>query len=256
MTDAADATPAEVDLASASPARIAELAAPAIDRVFITAMHAARDAGGRDLVMRYGRAAAPLVDLRNPLAAGRTVGPAVADGPYRYQNREQVLAALRNSANHGFLTPQQGGEYVVAATGREFLTELYDLHSAVLAERWESSHGVRVARLNAFVQRLLDAAAATGGTGWAVFAPPHEPAGAPPGLLLLNRLSTLRAHRADSHAAAWRAAGLTVQQIVAMPVGPERDAIELETNARAGVPYQALAADERIVLLADLAALP
>ena len=42
--------------------------------------------------------------------------------------------------------------------------------------------------------------------------------------------SVLRYHRADAHAAAWQAAGLTSAAIRQMAAGPARDAIEVETN--------------------------
>jgi hypothetical protein len=41
-----------------------------------------------------------------------------------------------------------------------------------------------------------------------------------------------------------------------LPAGPVRAAVEAETNHRAGVPYTTLNADERVALLAGLAALP
>jgi hypothetical protein len=41
-----------------------------------------------------------------------------------------------------------------------------------------------------------------------------------------------------------------------LPAGPVRAAIEAETNRRAGVPYATLSVDERVALLAGLAALP
>ena len=41
-----------------------------------------------------------------------------------------------------------------------------------------------------------------------------------------------------------------------LPAGPVRAAIEAETNRRAGAPYTTLSADERVALLAGLAALP
>jgi hypothetical protein len=69
-------------------------------------------------------------------------------------------------------------------------------------------------------------------------------------------LSVLRYHRADAHAAAWQAAGLTSVTMRQLPSGPSRDAIEAETNRRAGVPYATLSPDERITFLAGLAALP
>jgi hypothetical protein len=86
-------------------------------------------------------------------------------------------------------------------------------------------------------------------------APPYQPADAAVGLLLHIRLSVLRYHRADAHAAAWQAAGLTSATIRQLPAGPARDAIEAETNRRAGLPCTTLSPDERITLLAGLAAL-
>ena len=74
-------------------------------------------------------------------------------------------------------------------------------------------------------------------------------------MLLHHRLSVLRYHRTDAHAAAWQAAGLTSEAMTRLPAGPMRSAIEAETNRRAGVPYATLSADERVALLAGLAAL-
>ncbi|MEV0805522.1 hypothetical protein [Micromonospora sp. NPDC050200] len=75
-------------------------------------------------------------------------------------------------------------------------------------------------------------------------------------MLLLNRLGPLRYHRADAHAAAWTAAGHPASSVSELPEGPERRAIELETDRRAASPYAALTAEERLAVLADLAALP
>ena len=94
------------------------------------------------------------------------------------------------------------------------------------------------------------------GPAFAAMAPPYEPDGIPSGVLLLNRLGTLRYHRADAHAAAWTAAGHTATSLGELPDGPERRAIELETDRRAAGPYSTLTADERLGVLADLAALP
>jgi len=129
----------------------------------------------------------------------------------------------------------------------------------VLDERWQGRSGP-VERLNRLLARVLAEAAATGGPAWAVQAPPHEPDGTPAPVLLLNRLSTLRYHRADAHAAAWQEAGLTAAEMVAMSEGsawtPQRRAVEDETNQRAAPPFAVLTPDERLAMLADLAALP
>ncbi|WP_254910053.1 hypothetical protein [Micromonospora sp. NBS 11-29] len=86
--------------------------------------------------------------------------------------------------------------------------------------------------------------------------PPYEPADASPSLLLVTRLGSLRHHRADAHRAAWRAAGLTADGIRALPDGPERAAIEADTDRRDEPAYAVLTDAERWELLAGLAALP
>jgi hypothetical protein len=142
-----------------------------------------------------------------------------------------------------------------------------------MAEHW-AGHEDRVEGLLEPVQRVLDAAlaplldgtaangrtaptaAGTGDGAFAAMAPSYEPAGACPGVLLLDRLGTLRYHRADAHAAAWTAAGLTAAGVAEMAPGPERDAIEAETKRGAAPLFATLSASERLVSLADLAALP
>ena len=88
--------------------------------------------------------------------------------------------------------------------------------------------------LNDLAGRVVQAGLATGGEAYMTLAPPYEPADATVGVLLHHRLSVLRYHRADAHAAAWQAAGLTSQAMMQLPAGPTRAAIEAETNRRAG----------------------
>jgi hypothetical protein len=56
--------------------------------------------------------------------------------------------------------------------------------------------------------------------------------------------------------AAWRTAGLTIEQLRALPDGPARQAIEDETNRLDEPPYAALTTDECLELLAGLGAFP
>jgi hypothetical protein len=116
-------------------------------------------------------------------------------------------------------------------------------------------HRARAA-LNDLAGRVVQAGLATGGDAYLTMAPPYESADATVGVLLHHRLSVLRYHRADAHAAAWQAAGLTAEAMIQLPEDPMRTAIEAEMNRRAGVPYAALSVDERVALLAGLAALP
>ncbi|HEX7266790.1 MAG TPA: hypothetical protein VF256_05125, partial [Streptosporangiaceae bacterium] len=140
--------------------------------------------------------------------------------------------------------------------GRAVLTGMYKVSADVAGELWASQEG-SLAGLGDLAGRLVHAALATGGPAYTAMAPPYEPAGAAAAALLLHtRLSVLRYHRADAHAAAWQAAGLTSVTMRQLPAGPSRDAIEAETNRRAGLPYVTLSPDERVTLLAGLAALP
>lgn len=207
--------------------------------------------------MAYGgpRAVGYVVDLRNPLAAGRTVSTDGLLAQYRYDSPDRVHESVRRSAEHGMLELLDDGGITATDRGHKFLADLYALHADVLAELWEAEHADRVDRLTGVLRRVLGAADATGGPAWSVQAPPHEPQGATASVLLLNRLSALRAHRADARAAAWEAAGLTAEEVAALPPGPEREAIEDGANERAAAPYAVLTADERLAMLADLAAL-
>ena len=73
---------------------------------------------------------------------------------------------------------------------------------------------------------------------------------------LAEHLTSLRFHRYDAHVGAWRAEGLTVDEVQALAPGPVRDRIEAETNRRAAPPYAALDPAGRLELLAGLGALP
>jgi hypothetical protein len=69
-------------------------------------------------------------------------------------------------------------------------------------------------------------------------------------------LAVLRYHRADAHAAAWQAAGHTVDTIRKLADGAEREIIEAETNRVSGRPYATLSAAERARLVSGLTDLP
>ncbi|MET7707171.1 hypothetical protein [Micromonospora sp. NPDC005413] len=248
-----------------APHRFAGLLAPAVDRTFRAGMLAGRDGGGAELTQRYGGVAATgfLVDLRTRLAApGGTVdGPGFA-AITRYHDPAACQRAVDKQVAYGMLYRDPDGSLCATERGTAFLTELYQVHAEVTEELW-AGHDERVSRLVAALGRLLsyalvlaDEEGPLGGSAFVAMAPPYEPDGTPSGVLLLNRLGTLRYHRADAHAAAWAAAGHTASSVAALPAGPERLAIELETDRRAAGPYAALSAEERLTMLADLAALP
>ncbi|BCJ59545.1 hypothetical protein [Micromonospora endophytica] len=261
------------------PHRHAALVAPAVDRVCIAAMQAGRDGGGAELSQRYGGPTATgfLVELRTRLAIpGGTVDGAGFAAVTRYRDPIACRRIVDRHVAYGMVHRAPDGALTATERGLAFLTELYQVHAEVTEELW-AGHEDRVLRLTEIAGRLLAAASAPelaagsagaghsgagdgdgpgSGSAFAALAPPHEPDGTPAGVLLLNRLGTLRYHRADAHAAAWEAAGHTPPSITELPDGAQRRAIELETDRRAAGPYATLTAAERLELLADLAALP
>ncbi|GLZ33003.1 hypothetical protein Lesp02_51910 [Lentzea sp. NBRC 105346] len=78
-----------------------------------------------------------------------------------------------------------------------------------------------------------------------------------PAARLWDQLRALRYHRADAHAAAWQAEGLTVDGVRALKDDdPIRARIEAATDRMASRPYRALSRADRAALLATLRALP
>jgi hypothetical protein len=195
-----------------------------------------------------------LAQLRTALAA-RPVTAAGIAAVYRYRDPGEVRSDLDGLRAAGLIDAAGGGAIKATETGRAVLGGMYQAGAEVTGQLW-SPRDHALAGLNDLAGRVVRAGLATGGDAYMTLAPPYEPAGAAVGVLLHHRLSVLRYHRADAHAAAWRAAGLTSEAMMQLPAGPVRAAIEAETNRRAGVPYATLSADERVALLAGLAALP
>jgi hypothetical protein len=254
------------DLADLSPVRYAALIAPAVDRVFAETMAAAGSMGGRELSERFGGRAATgyLIELRTRLGAPDGV---VTAGQFaavrRYGDLAQARALLEGQAERGMLEIDADGAIRATDRGREFIAGIYALHAQVTATLWAGLE-TRVGLLadlaaRALAQAQLPAtwAQTTDGHALSAMAPPFSPGGMPEAVLLLTRLGTLRYHRADAHAAAWQAAGLTAAGIVALPSGSSvRTRIEEETNRAAAAPWRALTPAERLEFLAGLAALP
>ncbi|MCH7231498.1 hypothetical protein L0U85_11645 [Glycomyces sp. L485] len=73
---------------------------------------------------------------------------------------------------------------------------------------------------------------------------------------LIRRVLDRVYHRADAHRAAWARGGLSATDIVEMRPGPERQAIEDDTDRRDEPVCGALSGHERLELLAGIGALP
>jgi hypothetical protein len=192
--------------------------------------------------------------LRTALAA-RTVTAAGIAAVYRYRDSDEVRGDLDGLRAAGLIDAVGDGAVEATETGRAVLAGMYQAGAEVTGQLW-SQHAGAIADLNDLAGRVVQAGLATGGDAYLALAPPYEPADATIGVLLHHRLSVFRYHRADAHAASWQAAGLTGETMRQLPEGPVRAAIEAETNRRAGMPYAILSADERVALLAGLAALP
>lgn len=245
------------DPTDVSPTRFAELVAPAVSRAFVSGMRP--DDRLRSVVRNHcGSDVGFLIDLRNPLAAGRTVSRNDLASLYRYTDPEEIRATMARSVEHGLLTASDDG-YRPTAAGKEFLDDLFEAQGVALSDRW-GQLAPAVRRLNELLRVVLQEAEGSAGPAFKVQAPPYEPAGAPAELILLNRISTLRYHRSDAHASAWQAAGMTAAEVVAQPWGSawsdRRRQVEHQTNVLAGPPFAALDGGQRLQLLADLAALP
>src|SRR5262245_58334573 len=244
------------DLTAITADRCAALVTPQIERLTFAVIHASiARAGPR--VVTYG---VPLdaIDIVGQLRTGLAARPVSAAGlaaVYRYRDAGQIRRNLDTLASAGIVEQTDDGAIRATDTGRALLAVMYEAGAEAAAALW-SAHRETVVDLNELAGRLVVAAVASGGDAYAAVAPPYEPLGASPELLLHHRLAVLRYHRADAHAAAWQAAGHTVDTIRGLADGPERERIEAETNRRAGQPYAALSAAERSRLVSGLTDLP
>jgi hypothetical protein len=244
------------DLTAITPDRCAVLVTPQIERLTFAVIRASVERAGPQ-VMTYG---APIdaLDIVGQLRTGLAARPVSAAGlaaVYRYRDADEFRRNLDTLASAGIVEQAADGAIRATDTGRALLAVMYESSADAAAELW-SAHRETVAELNELAGRLVVAAAASGGDAYAAVAPPYEPPGARPELLLHHRLAVLRYHRADAHAAAWRAAGHTVDTIGGLADGPERERVEAETNRRSGLPYATLSAAERSRLVSGLTGLP
>ena len=244
------------DLADLSPDRYAPLIAPVLERLTfaVVRMSVSRPASMPPPGGASAGAMRMFAQLRTALAA-RTVTAAGIAAVYRYRDPGEVRGDLDGLRAAGLIDAAGDGAIRATETGRAVLGGMYQVGAEVTGQLW-SQHGDALAGLNDLAGRVVQAGLATGGDAYMTLAPPYEPVDATVDVLLHHRLSVLRYHRADAHAAAWQAAGLTSEAMMQLPAGPMRAAIEAETNRRAGVPYATLSVDERVALLAGLAALP
>jgi hypothetical protein len=244
------------DLADLSPARYAPLIAPVLERLTfaVVKMSVSHSPGMPAAGGAPADSMRMFAQLRTALA-DRTITAAGIAAVYRYRGPEEVRSDLDGLVAAGLIDAAPDGAIKATEGGRAVLAGMYQTGAEVTGQLWRQ-HDSALAGLSDLAGRVVQAGLATGGDAYLTVAPPYEPADATVGVLLHHRLSVLRYHRADAHAAAWQAAGLTSDAMMQLPAGSARAAIEAETNRRAGAPYTTLSADERVALLAGLAALP
>jgi tetratricopeptide (TPR) repeat protein len=238
-----------VALDAADSCRTAIVVATELDRLVPGGHHRIRDElrGGDALPSRPPHLGV-LIELRGPLMAG-PVPLTVVAGLFRYYARhiehaiDELVATgwLLRSANALVATPNT--------------VALLDTHLAA-AERvldpvwgWPSD---LLARLAA----VVDGAVGTSdGPVFDTLATVDPPASA--AVRLFERCNALRHHRADAHAAAWRAVGLTATSVAEVPAtDPIRLQVETATNRIASRAFRPLSTVERAELGALLRQLP
>jgi hypothetical protein len=194
--------------------------------------------------------------LRN-LLPDRTVHRNSVRDAFAYWPASQVDGALDELVAGG-LVRDESERVGLTADGARFERALWARTATFVDELW-SAHEGSLEPLGELVARAAAAAMAApveGASSVALHTPVFEHEGASAGVLLADRLTPLRFHRADAHIAAWRSAGLTAEQVQVMGPGPQRSAIEAETNRAAAAPYAALTRAERFALVAGLGRLP
>jgi hypothetical protein len=188
----------------------------------------------------------PLVELRTLLPAGPVSKSVVAE-LFRYS--EVVDTALADLVATGWLT-DTGTAFAATPKCHDLLANLVVAMDTALGRQWERP--ALTATLTTVVRR------AAGTSDGPVF---DALAGANPrgghAVRLFELCNTLRHHRADAHAAAWRAAGLSADAVRDLPDDdPVRREIEAATDRVASRPYRPLSTADRAELVTQLGRLP
>jgi Tfp pilus assembly protein PilF len=246
--DAALVESSRTALDAADACRTAIAMAEQLDRLVVGAHHRTRDTlRALHLVTERPPHFGTLVELRGLLLAGVAPDPVIA-GLFRYHPGTD--AAIAELVATGWLARTEGG---VTATPRATAVLDAQMTAAEIAlyEVWGAP--------DELLARVEDVARCAVGTseGPVFDALATVDVGGGPALRLFERLNALRQHRADAHAAAWQAAGLTATSAAALPLtDPVRRDVETTTNRIASRPYRRLSTVDRTGLVAALRQLP
>lgn len=187
----------------------------------------------------------PLVGLRTLLLAGPVPKPVVA-GLFRYTG--DIRDTLDDLIAAGWLT-DTGDALAATPRCRTLLTALLAAMDSALGRAWDDP--ALVATLETVVRGAIGT---SDGPVFDALAAATPRAGR--SLRLFELCDALRHHRADAHAAAWRAAGLTAESVRELsPADLLRREVETATNRIASRPYRPLSTQERAELVTQLGSL-
>jgi hypothetical protein len=234
----------------------AALVRPVIDRVFSGARVAARPQV-RKVIQDTGLSPGLIYSIYFGLLAR----PLPADGFAAITTYSG--GDMTEELEQGIIVVDDAGTWSLTDSGRSLALALQKAVGVGAEEFWAVRNVATVPGLDALprlaelLDRLLKAGAATGGPAFTAMSPVYEPADASPSVQVTCRLGALRHHRGDAHRAAWAAAGLTLDELTALPAeSAQRQAIEDETNRLDAPIYEILTEHERWEFLALLGSLP
>ncbi|HVV25408.1 MAG TPA: hypothetical protein VHF06_38620 [Pseudonocardiaceae bacterium] len=235
-------------LDAADACRTAISAAAELDRLVPGAHHRIRDTlRALNLLPERPPHFGVLVELRGPLLMG-PVPDAVVAGLFRYD--PQIDTGIAELVDEGWLERTDAG---IEATAHctAVLDVLLTAAEITLTEAW--------GRPEEQLAKVADVVAGAVGTseGPVFDALATVDTGGGPALQLFERCNALRHHRADAHAFAWQAAGLTATSVADLPItDPVRRDVEATTNRIASRPYRRLSSVDRAALVTVLRRLP
>jgi hypothetical protein len=250
--------PDQVAVDPLAPEAVAAYLAPVIDRLRLAVarrtMQLSAEAG---LIEAAGldKAAFQLMLMLRNSYPHRAVTLAQLAAPFIYQPPGAATRLVGQLVDAQLLEEVTDESRQLSESGRDLMGRLHLAGAQAVTELWGTEGSTATSALP-LVEQCLVAAALSGGPGVALMTPTYDAPGASTEVRLSERLAGLRFHRFDAHVASWTGAGLTADAMKALGPGPERAAIEQETNRRAGTAYQALEPGERLALLAGLGSLP
>jgi len=237
------------------PVAFAALVAPVIDRAAVGVHMAVPRERITEVREKYGiDRLGYLIELRQPVLAGVPVSLDGLAAIVRYPPPGFIDEEIARHLEAGTL--ERDGDYLTGTQrGRDVVSDVIALQDEVVTELW-AWRAPSFGRLDELLVQAIDAGRSTGGAAFAVQTSAPVPAGRSAAFRLWSDLWPLRYHRADAHAGAWAAEGLTAHEMAELPEGEQRDRIEAETNRLAAPPWTGMSPAERLELVAGLGALP